>query len=527
MVDTNSSAAKRVLPFLSLALGALSATGFAPLDWWPVTLACLGLWLWLVYDARTLRQALFRGWLFGVGQFTIGNVWIQRAFTFQDTMPHWLGYGAVVLLALYLAVYPMLAAGFAWRLASPRSAGDVETPPGAAFALVFGAGWIVTEWLRGTLFTGYPWNPLGIIWLPVTGVVHVAAWVGTYALSGLTIAAAGLVLPLAWKRWKPALFAIVPVASLAVVGLANSPAPTASTAATPRVRVVQPDLDQEERPQDDYAEMNLQALLKLNGKPGPAPRLIVWPEGAVRFMLEDGYPPEAYWQGYAVTARRRIAALLGPNDVVLTGGNAIQFDRRGEMVSATNSVFAIDRSARILGRYDKAHLVPYGEYLPARPLLSRIGLNRLVPGDTDFIDGPGPRGLTLPAFGTIGMQICYEIIFSGEVVDPAKRPAMLFNPSNDSWYGPSGPPQFLAQARLRAIEEGLPIIRSTPTGISAIIAADGRLLATVPSDTSGAIELPMPGALPPTVFARAGNRMVLVVAAALMSFAIAFRRRRG
>ena len=527
MVDTNSSAAKRPAPLLSLALGALSATGFAPLDWWPVTLACLGLWLWLVYDARTLRQALFRGWLFGVGQFTIGNVWIQRAFTFQDAMPHWLGYGAVFLLALYLAVYPMLAAGFAWRLASPRSAGDIKTPPGAAFALVAGAGWIVTEWLRGTMFTGYPWNPLGIIWLPVTGVAHLAAWVGTYALSGLTIVAAGLILPLLWKRWKPALFSIVPVALLAVFGLSVPQTPATSGLAAPRVRVVQPDLDQEERPQDDYAEMNLQALLRLNGKPGPAPRLIVWPEGAVRFMLEDGYPPEAYWQGFATTARRRIAALLGPNDVVLTGGNALQFDRRGEMVSATNSVFAIDRSARILGRYDKAHLVPYGEYLPARPLLSRIGLNRLVPGDTDFIDGPGPRGLALPAFGTIGMQICYEIIFSGEVVDPAKRPAMLFNPSNDSWYGPSGPPQFLAQARLRAIEEGLPIIRSTPTGISAIIAADGRLLATVPSDTSGAIELPMPGALPLTVFARMGNWMVLVVAAALMSFAIAFRRRRG
>jgi apolipoprotein N-acyltransferase len=527
LIDTTSRAAKRLAPLLSLALGMVSATGFAPLDWWPVTIICVAMWLWLIYDARTLRQALLRGWLFGVGQFTIGNGWIQKAFTFQDAMPHWLGYGAVVLLAFYLAVYPMLAAGFAWRLASPRSVGDVATPPGAAFALVFGAGWIVTEWLRGTLFTGYPWNPLGVIWLPVTGVAHVAAWIGTYALSGLTIVAAGLVLPLAWKRWRPALVAVVPVALLAILGMPITQTPPAPDQTAPRVRVVQPDLDQEERPQDDYAEMNLQALLRLNGRPGPAPRLIVWPEGAVRFMLEDGYPPEAYWQGYAATTRRRIAALLGPNDIVLTGGNAIQFDRRGEMASATNSIFAIDWSARILGRYDKAHLVPYGEYLPARPLLSRLGLNRLVPGDTDFLDGPGPRGLTLPAFGTIGMQICYEIIFSGEVVNRAQRPAMLFNPSNDSWYGPSGPPQFLAQARLRAIEEGLPIIRSTPTGISAIIAADGRLLATVPSDTSGAIELPMPTALPPTPFARAGNWMVLIVGAMLMSLAIAIRRRRG
>jgi apolipoprotein N-acyltransferase len=272
--------------------------------------------------------------------------------------------------------------------------------------------------------------------------------------------------------------------------------------------------------------MNLEALGALIGKPGPAPRLIVWPEGAIRFMLEDGYPPDAYWRGTALTTRRRIAALLGPKDVVLTGGNAVQFDKTGDMVSATNSIFALDAQARILGRYDKAHLVPYGEYLPARPILSRLGLSRLVPGDMDFLDGPGPRGIDLPSFGTVGMQICYEIIFSGEVVDRAHRPALLFNPSNDSWFGTWGPPQHLAQARMRAIEEGLPILRSTPTGISAIIAPDGRLLAIVPPDTAGAIELPLPTPLPPTLFARLGNWMAAFVALGMLSLAIAIRRRR-
>ena len=392
---------------------------------------------------------------------------------------------------------------------------------------MFGAAWIVTEWLRGTLFTGYPWNPLGVLWLPLPGVAHLAAWIGTYALSGLTIV---ICRPAASARPEGLAHSGVRDRSgrvlLALFGMSAASVPPPARPDAPRVRVVQPDLDQEERPRDDYAEMNLEALLARIGKPGPAPRLIVWPEGAVRFMLEDGYPPEAYWLGYASTARRRIAALLGPNDVVLTGGNAIQFSPTGEMISATNSVFAIDRQARLLGRYDKAHLVPYGEYLPMRPIFSRLGLSRLVPGDMDFLDGPGPRGLHLPAFGLVGMQICYEIIFSGEVVDPAHRPAILFNPSNDSWYGASGPPQFLAQARLRAIEEGLPILRSTPTGISAIIAADGRLLANIPQDTSGAIELPMPSALPPTLFARLGNWMALIVAALLVSLAIAIRRPR-
>ena len=173
--------------------------------------------------------------------------------------------------------------------------------------------------------------------------------------------------------------------------------------------------------------------------------------------------------------------MLGPRDLLLTGGTALSFTADDRIEAAANSVFAIGPDARILGRYDKAHLVPYGEYLPVPWLLKPLGLSRLVPGDLDFTPGPGPRNLSLPGFGPLGIQLCYEIIFSGEVVDRAQRPRALFNPSNDAWFGSWGPPQHLAQARMRAIEEGLPIIRATPTGISAVIAADGTLLATVPA----------------------------------------------
>jgi apolipoprotein N-acyltransferase len=519
VIQQRFRAASRYAPLLSLVLGAIAATGFAPLDLWPVALACLAAWMWLIHDAPTLRRALLSGWAFGVGHFAVGNNWIQHAFVFQDSMPHWLGYLAVLLLSLFLALYPMAAAGLAWRYG--RTAGRA---PQASYVLLFAAAWIVTEWLRATLFTGYPWNPLAALWLPLPGVSHVAAWVGTYALSGLTVGVAGALLLAAVRQWRYPAIALGATALLALLAVPIPP-PTPTSPTAPRVRVVQPDLGQEERPRDDYAEANLQALLALNGTPGPAPRLIVWPEGAVRYMLEDGYPASAYWRGTASFARMRIAAPLGPNDVVLTGGNAAQFDATGELTSATNSVFAIDARARIIGRYDKAHLVPYGEYLPARPILSRIGLNRLVPGEVDFIDGPGPRGMTIPLFGTVGMQICYEIIFSGKVADRARRPAILFNPSNDAWYGSWGPPEFLAQARLRSIEEGLPMLRATPTGISAIIGADGTLLATVPANTAGAIELPLPAPYPPTLFARIGNLMAALVALALLALAIAIRRR--
>jgi apolipoprotein N-acyltransferase len=211
--------------------------------------------------------------------------------------------------------------------------------------------------------------------------------------------------------------------------------------------------------------------------------------------------------------------------VLMTGGDAYYFDRAGKLSAAANAVYALDARGAIRGRYDKAHLVPYGEYLPMPWLLRPLGLNRLVPGEIDFLPGPGPRAIALPVFGQVGVQVCYEIIFSGEVIDRANRPRLLFNPSNDAWFGTWGPPQHLAQARMRAIEEGLPVVRSTPTGISAVIAADGRLLATVPASVKGHLDVAIPPADPPTLFSRVGNLAAALVAAALALAAVVMRRR--
>jgi apolipoprotein N-acyltransferase len=177
------------------------------------------------------------------------------------------------------------------------------------------------------------------------------------------------------------------------------------------------------------------------------------------------------------------------------------------------------------GRYDKAHLVPYGEYLPMRPLLSAIGLSRLAPGDVDFTPGPGPRTIDLGApWGKIGFQLCYEIVFSGHVVDERDRPEFIFNPSNDAWFGAWGPPQHLAQARLRALEEGLPVLRATPTGISAVIDADGELLKSLPWRTAGFIDTRLPPSRPPTLFARLGNVLPFLFALALVLVAVGTER---
>lgn len=512
---------RRLLPLLPLALGAISALGFAPWNWWPLTLAGFAVWLLLIHGAGSIKQVLGIGWLFGLGHFAVANLWIQQPFEFQDAMPSWLGYVAVVLVAAYLALFPMLAAGLAWRLASPAAKGDPAPRVDTAFVLVAGVAWIATEYLRGTMFTGYPWDPLAATWMSAGHLANLAAYVGTYALSGLVVIAGGCLLVVIVDRR-----AYLPMLILLALIFCAPAAVGGGPPVVANVRIVQPDLPEEAKPTADYAEANFQALARLSGKPNPDhPRLILWPEGAIRFPVEDGYPRYVYdLMGSAQTARIRMASLLGDHDAILTGTQGMYFDKRTEnMIAATNSIAVIGPDAQLHGRYDKAHLVPYGEYLPMRPVLEAIGLSRLVPGDVDFIPGPGPRTMAIPGFGKVGMLICYEVIFSGHVIDPVHRPDFIFNPSNDAWFGTLGPPAHLAQARLRAIEEGLSIVRATPTGISAIIDPDGTVRQSIPMGRAGAIE----GSVvrgSPTLFSRLGNWMALIVSAILLICAIAIRR---
>ncbi len=217
---------------------------------------------------------------------------------------------------------------------------------------------------------------------------------------------------------------------------------------------------------------------------------------------------------------------MKPGDVLVLGALKLEFDEaETRAVGARNSVFAMNNERELLGRYDKSHLLPFGEYLPARSLLSAIGLSRFAPGDFDFWPGDGVGSFEIGDFGNMGLALCYEIIFSGQVVDRENRPDFIFNPSNDAWFGSWGPPQHLAQARLRAIEEGLPVIRSTPTGISAVITANGVVKKSVPLGKAGRIDTVLPLAKRPTLFALYGNILPLGFALILLISAIAIRLR--
>ena len=503
--------------FLAAALvtGLLSAFAFQPFALWPLMPLAFAILCGLIARAPTMRRSLLLGWLFSVGQFTVGLNWIATAFTFQAAMPAWLGWIAVVLLSFYLAIYPMLGVGLAWRFGRDKP---------IALVLALAGGWAITEWLRATMFTGFAWNPVGAA-LVDSQLLGASRSIGTYGLSALVVLSGGA-LWLAWQRaFKPAAWV-----AAGIVVFAFIPTPAIEPHGEPRpIRIVQPNIGQEDKWREGLAEEAFVRLERLStdgsARGKRPPRLLFWPEVAVpepfQILGIDRQPLQA-----ALPALPRAVQSIRPGDVLLTGAFALIADRDGKIIENTNSVFALDPTGKVLGRYDKAHLVPYGEYLPMRPLLSAIGLSQLAPGQGDTSYGPGPRTIDLGVFGKVGLQVCYEIIFSGDVVDDQNRPDFLFNPSNDAWFGAWGPPQHLAQARMRAAEEGLPVIRSTPTGISAVIDARGRLLHSIGWKTAGTIDSVLPAPLAPTLFARFGNLIPLLLGFGLLFSAIALGRTR-
>mgnify|MGYP005837458575 CR=1 FL=1 len=499
---------------LALAAGAVAALGFLPalLGVLPqvaavATLAGVAA-LWRLCQAAP-RHAAWTGLAWGFGHFTLGCHWLAQSFTYQAKMPAELGWVAVVALAAVLAAFPALASWLAFRL--PLK------PQGRVPA--FAAAWMLGEWARGWVLTGFPWNPLAAVALleQAPGAAAAAAWVGALGVSGLVALMAALAGWLAWRGgWgrlaAPAVAAGTPLV-LAVL-LDRAPPALATTAPGPDLLIVQPDIGQDEKWAAARAEVHLARLMALSregppARPGVA-RLILWPEVALpKAELERDAALRAY-----------LATLLRPGDLLLSGGLAVARDAAGRATAAANSLFVLDHAGAIVARYDKHHLVPGGEYVPLKPLADALGLSRLAPGSLGFTPGPGPRTVALPGLPAAGPMICFEMIFPGRIVERGpRRPAWMFNPSNDAWFGAAGPPQHLALARLRAIEEGLPMARATPTGISALVGPDGTLLAALGQRAMGVVARPLPPPRPPTPFARFSHATSLALALLLGALA--------
>lgn len=550
---------------VALAAGLLAALGFAPYDLWPLTIVATAALVGLIEAAPTRRHAAAAGWLWGFGMFVASLTWIATAFTFQAAMPVWVGWVAVVGLSMFLALYVMLAALAARLLA----------PVGVARLMVFAGAFMAAEWLRGWLLTGFAWNPLGAAWLPAPGVVQLAQFFGAQGLSGVMVLAGGaLWLMFAGHRSNRERLVGAGLAGLVVLGggAGATLEQDVYLPENPELVIVQPDIGQDvkydpganarhletylaltraalgetvvegvqarggvlagevdpvtglRRPVEANSDAaNVEARAPVEGVAAEAPlseqlarqravsgtggrpRLVIWSESSV-FGLPEEDPG----------LRAKLASALGPDDYLMFGGVGANRDADGRMVSLRNSLFVLDAAGVIRAQYAKAHLTPLGEYVPARELMERLGLARLAPGDIDFVPGPGPQTFALPGIPPFGAMICYEIIFGGRVTEYGQRPAWIVNVSNDAWFGPTGPPQHLAQARLRAIEEGLPIARATPTGISAVIGPRGQVYGTIAQGQASTLTLTLPPPLPATLYARSGDALPTALALALM-----------
>jgi apolipoprotein N-acyltransferase len=473
---------------ISFGLGLISAAAFAPLGVWPLMAPAIIWLIWSIDTAATGKQAFGAGWWMAFGQFLAGLYWIMLAWQYQANMPLLSAIPIVGGLCAFLALYAGLAAYVAKHI----------WHQGASRVLLLAATWMVGEYLRGVVLTGFPWNELGGIWITHALPIAQSAMIfGQLGLSGLTIILCGGVA--LWPTQRRAAYVLL--GSGLVISLLGALwmvlHPTILRSDT-QVHVVQVNVGQDLKWTEDaprflfsrYLTMSQQAVEK------HGPGIIIWPETAVPSTLFDdgsgGIRIESLME--QPTVRYRISRrALKDGGLLITGIDHFEFDAQGQPISARNGMAVYNQDGETIATYQKAHLVPLGEYLPLRSLLEPLGLNRLVPGAIDFTPGPGARTLQLDDAPSVGPMICYEMIFAGDIVSRKTRPAWLLNISNDAWFGvSSGPHQHLAQGRMRSIEYGLPMVRSTPTGISAVIDSHGRLLGQIGLSMAGVLSQPLP-----------------------------------
>jgi apolipoprotein N-acyltransferase len=482
--------------------------------------------------ARPARSAFLRGWLAGLGYFAVSTWWVGEAFFVDAKDQAWMAPFAVALLAAGLALFWGSAAAL-YRVTAPAGAWRL-----LAFAGVFAAA----EWLRGHLLTGFPWDLPGETWKAGSAPSQAASLVGAYGLTWITLiiaAAPGLGLGTRGARIALGL-AAAGLAALYGFGawrLAGSA--TAPAANAPWVRIVQPDTP--ERPSYDAASFAdvVGRNLALTRRPGAQrPDIVIWSEAGIPAALDDYLAPGTW-------TRDAIAASLKPGQTLITGGYRSEPAPPGAYAPHgliyRNSLVVLSRSDAGLSLeavYDKHRLTPFGEYLPFDRYLAPLGVHELIHVGDGFTPGPPPRPIKAPGAPPLQPLICYESLFPGFTRDGARaagfRPRWIVNLSDDAWFGvTSGPWQHLNLASYRAIEEGLPMVRATPTGISAVIDAYGRVLPgkSLGQGAFGAIDARLPTALAPTPFEGCGNlpflAMLLISLAAYGPSVRATLRRNG
>lgn len=505
-----------------MAAGALSVLALAPFNAFPVLFITFPVLVWLIDGAgagryRGIPAAALTGYWFGLGYFVPGLYWIGYAFFVDADVFAWLTPFAVLGLPAYLSIFT--ATGFALaRLLWTKNATRV---------LALAASLTIAEWLRGHALTGFPWNAFGYALSEPLPLAQTASLIGLWGMTFLTVAIFASPATLidrtpdrrvAWRAPAAAVALLVVMSIFGAIRLSLHPTTMVAGA---KLRLMQPNLQQDAK--FNYAakaEVMKKYLALSDRASGPQSTgvrdatILIWPESAFPFFLTR-----------EADAMAEIAELLPKGTVLITGSvRAPDLPRGTPITRAYNSIYVIDHDGSVLAVYDKLHLVPFGEFLPYQGLMEKLGFEQLTRVRGGFIAGTVRHALPVAGAPSALPLICYEAIFPGEVAGRNERPGWIVNLTNDGWFGIStGPYQHLEQARMRAIELGLPLVRSANTGISAVIDPVGRTIASLGLGVEGILDASLPAAIPPTIYARVGD----VPAAVLVAVAVllAVRRR--
>jgi apolipoprotein N-acyltransferase len=486
---------------IALVAGALSALALAPFNAWPIMFITIPVLVWLIDGSTAGRwsgavTAAIAGWCFGFGFFVAGLYWIGYAFLVDAKTFGWLLPVAVAGLPAYLAIYTGIGVAAA-RLVWVRGPARI-----VALATMLTAA----EWLRGHLFTGFPWNTFGYALTEPLALAQSVSLIGIWGLTFVAIAVFASPAVLADDRadtphpFRAPLIAVLVLAGLAGYGAARLAVHPTTYVSGVRLRLMQPNLQQDVKfnytAKDQVVARYLDLSNRATGPQSNGARdatVLIWPESAFPFFLTRE-PDEL----------AKISAMLKPGTELITG--AVRAAPVATGPHAYNSIYVIDPDGSIRGIYDKIHLVPFGEYLPFENVLEKIGLQNLTKQVGGFLAGNRRRVMDVPGAPKMLPLICYEAIFPGAAVPRNERPGWLVNVTNDGWFGIStGPYQHFQQARVLAIAEGLPLVRAANTGISAVIDPVGRIINALPLGVEGVVDSNLPTAIAPTLFVALGN----------------------
>ena len=504
---------------VAFAAGALSVLSFAPFHAWPVMFITLTVLVWLLDGCyaspnRGWRVARFElvaavktGWAFGFGFFFAGLYWIGFAFLVEADAFAWLLPLAVVVLPAGMALFFALAAalaGLLWR-------------PGLARILGLAIALGLTEWLRGQILTGFPWNALGYALTGGDAMMQWASLFGIYALSILAVlifcapaavwAVEGMRTRTALERFGFPLFIALILAGGTLWGywrLQNHPIEFVDGV---RLRLVQPNIPQKQKWKPGNRAAIFQRFMQLSRNGAADGKIegvthLIWPESALPFLLEE--TPEALDAIDAMMPDTTVfitGAARGEREKAETGNSAGTTAKSSKSLRIFNSLFVMNGQARMLSYYDKTHLVPFGEYLPFQRILEATGFEQLTRLKGGFAAGDGPRLTVAPNIPPFIALICYEIIFPNAIREAGTAPEWMLNLTNDAWFGDSiGPYQHFHQAKIRAVEQGLPLVRVANTGITAVTGPRGRFIAAIPRNSARILDTRLPRAAGKTVF---------------------------